>query len=274
MLDSSKPNSAETVAISAIGLMTDEFGHALNPRGERFTSTDLQASIRETGVVEPLLCWRQGDQLWLLNGHRRLKAAEAVGLTHVPVVVVDRVSSQAEALIHMLATDVHDDFPTLVLDADGSVIGGKALAVARLLQTPDETTGELPTREAVGQLIGTNYNVVTALERMLTAPVEVRRKIASGDLSVSAFSRMKYAPEDVQREIVDSAEDAVSVTHVREKLREAKQAKASPAPLPNEDLLAKLNQCYQLLSSIEPAELSPRESMAYERIERLFMEES
>jgi ParB family chromosome partitioning protein len=47
----------------------------------------LAASIRENGVLQPLLVQAEGDGYRLIAGHRRLEAARLAGLDHVPVVV-------------------------------------------------------------------------------------------------------------------------------------------------------------------------------------------
>ncbi len=47
----------------------------------------LAASIRENGVLQPLLVQADGDGYRLIAGHRRLEAARLAGLDEVPIVV-------------------------------------------------------------------------------------------------------------------------------------------------------------------------------------------
>ncbi len=47
----------------------------------------LIASIKENGILQPLLVRPVGDKYELVAGERRLKAARTVGLTEVPVTV-------------------------------------------------------------------------------------------------------------------------------------------------------------------------------------------
>lgn len=49
----------------------------------------LRESIRNHGILQPLVVRQVGDQFQLVAGERRLRAAQAVGLTEVPVHVVD-----------------------------------------------------------------------------------------------------------------------------------------------------------------------------------------
>jgi len=48
--------------------------------------TELAASIKEKGILQPLLIDKAGN---LIAGHRRLAAAKSVGLTEVPVAILD-----------------------------------------------------------------------------------------------------------------------------------------------------------------------------------------
>ncbi|MBI3001515.1 MAG: ParB/RepB/Spo0J family partition protein, partial [Deltaproteobacteria bacterium] len=57
---------------------------------------EMAASMRDQGVIQPLLVRRQGDGYELIAGERRLRAAVKAGLRKVPVVVKE--ASDVEAL--------------------------------------------------------------------------------------------------------------------------------------------------------------------------------
>src|SRR5215470_12803983 len=48
---------------------------------------ELARSVREHGIVQPLVVTRAGDRYKLIAGERRFRAAQKAGLTSVPVVV-------------------------------------------------------------------------------------------------------------------------------------------------------------------------------------------
>jgi ParB family transcriptional regulator, chromosome partitioning protein len=50
---------------------------------------ELADSIREKGIVQPLLVRRQGEHLELIAGERRWRAAQLAGLNEVPVIIRD-----------------------------------------------------------------------------------------------------------------------------------------------------------------------------------------
>jgi ParB family chromosome partitioning protein len=65
--------------------------NTLQPR-EQFDEqkiADLAHSIREKGVIQPLLVRRQGDSYELIAGERRLRAAQSLNIQEVPVIVKD-----------------------------------------------------------------------------------------------------------------------------------------------------------------------------------------
>ena len=62
--------------------------------------TELAASIRSIGVLEPLLVTPAADGFAVVAGHRRLAAARKAGLEIVPCVV--REMSEVERVIAMV----------------------------------------------------------------------------------------------------------------------------------------------------------------------------
>ena len=248
----------EYVSPTEILIEVDEVGRPVNPRGRVRDTTDLQASIQEAGgIVEPLLVRRGEDgRLWLVNGHRRLVAASRLGLTAVPVVAVE-VRSGMSSRTMMLASDVRQAFPALVLDKTGTVIGGVAAAVREEL----EETGR--TRESLARVMGIRPDVVSAYEQLVRAPVEVRRAVADGRLSINGFARMKHSPAEVQSEIVAAAEgEAVTVRAVREGLKQASMVQRTEEGVmyQEEDAVAVLNGVKaRLMGVLAEGELGMRE---------------
>lgn len=74
-----------TVPIEAIVYNERQPRQFLDPAG----LAQLAASIRERGVLEPVLVRRVGDHFELVAGERRTRAAREAGLTDVPAIVLD-----------------------------------------------------------------------------------------------------------------------------------------------------------------------------------------
>jgi ParB family chromosome partitioning protein len=50
---------------------------------------ELTRSIKEKGVIQPILVRRQGDKYELIAGERRLRASKMLGITEIPVIIKD-----------------------------------------------------------------------------------------------------------------------------------------------------------------------------------------
>ena len=59
---------------------------------------DLVFSIREVGIIQPLIVCESGDGFELIAGHRRLLAAEVLQLNEVPCLVVETNNQDKEVL--------------------------------------------------------------------------------------------------------------------------------------------------------------------------------
>ena len=59
---------------------------------------DLVMSIKQVGIIEPLVVKPKGGRFEVIAGHRRLVAAEIAGLVQVPCFIVDATKEQGELL--------------------------------------------------------------------------------------------------------------------------------------------------------------------------------
>ncbi|MEE0967486.1 MAG: ParB/RepB/Spo0J family partition protein, partial [Bacilli bacterium] len=66
---------------------------------------NLQNSISERGVDEPLIVRNINDRYQVISGHRRMKACELAGIHDVPIRVVDL--DDDEAVIMMVDSNLH-----------------------------------------------------------------------------------------------------------------------------------------------------------------------
>ena len=168
---------------------------------------ELADSIRQRGVLQPLIARRAGAGFELISGERRLRAARLAGLAEVPVVV--REASDAEMLEIALIENVQR--------ADLNPIE-EARAYRRMA---DEL--EL-TQEAIAERVGKDRSTVANALRLLQLPNEVQAEIESGRISAgharalagagSARAKVELA-EKVKRERLS----------VRDTERLAKQAR-------------------------------------------------
>jgi ParB family transcriptional regulator, chromosome partitioning protein len=129
--------------------------------------TELVASIKERGVIQPLIVRLVNGKYELIAGERRWRAAAEAGVETLPVIV--REASNRDVLELALIENLQR--------ADLSPIE-EAEAYARLMK--DFTL----TQEQVAQQVGKGRAVVANAVRLLALPEQVRAWIDSGDLSV------------------------------------------------------------------------------------------
>lgn len=70
-----------------------------NPRASLGALKSLVDSVKQNGVIENLVVWKDDDEYKLICGHRRIKAAEEAGLKEVPVTVRHDVEDENQALL-------------------------------------------------------------------------------------------------------------------------------------------------------------------------------
>ena len=71
--------------------------------GERLE--DMVESIREHGVLNPVIVWKQGDGYEMLSGHNRWNAAKLAGLKKIPGIVKENLTEE-EAYVYVIETNL------------------------------------------------------------------------------------------------------------------------------------------------------------------------
>jgi ParB family chromosome partitioning protein len=140
----------------------------LQPRQTFAESTieDLAASIREKGILQPLLVRRAGAGYELIAGERRLRAAQRAGLKQVPVTV--REIADSELLEIALIENIQRENLNPMEEAR---------AYRRLL-------GDFNlTQEEVAKRVGKDRSTVANTLRLLQLPAEIQAEIERGNLS-------------------------------------------------------------------------------------------
>ena len=139
------------------------------PRQE-FSATELKEmenSVREKGIITPLLVTRTESGYQLIAGERRWRAAQKAGLDRVPVVI--REVTGADALELALIENIHRKDLNPIEEA---------LAYKRLL----EETGA--TQDSVAKRLGKDRSTIANLLRLLNLPDYFQKDVINGKLSM------------------------------------------------------------------------------------------
>ncbi len=133
------PQAEKVIALSA-SLLEPFQGHPFRvASGEEMEQ--LKESIREYGVLSPLLVRPRGDGRYeIVSGHRRKAACEALGITELPVLVRDMTDD--EAVILMVDSNIQREH---ILPSE------KAFAYKMKMEAVKHQ-GKAPTADSCGQL--------------------------------------------------------------------------------------------------------------------------
>lgn len=190
-----------------------------NIRGRVVDTTDLQPSIREHGILQPVLVRPvpgEPDLYYRISGERRQVAARAVGLKEIPVIVgYDLENRERDIRRLMLASSLHKSEPHIVLDSEGNVIAGKCRAVYEELSDPET---EL-TRQDLADDLGVSADIVGAYFCLYTDIPEIQQKVAKGQMAITVYSLVKHHGEELKRYLAEK-KGQVSANYVRKTLKD------------------------------------------------------
>jgi ParB family chromosome partitioning protein len=148
-----------------------------NPRTDfdEGSLSELEASIRQTGLVTALTVRPNGEGYVLIAGQRRLIAAKRAGLTAVPVLVREGSDALAAAVAENL------------IRADLDPIE-EANALARLAEAE-----KLATNKQLAERVGKSSAYVSERLRLLALPEAVQVQVAAGKVPVAAERELRKA---------------------------------------------------------------------------------
>ena len=168
--------------------------------------TELAHSVREFGVLQPVVVRPDGDGYELVMGERRLRAAKAAGLETIPAVV--RHTQDDAMLRDALLENLHRSQLNPLEEA---------AAYQQLLEEFGVTHDELATR------IGRSRSQVSNTVRLMNLSLPVQRRVAAGVLSAGhARALLALTDPDAQDDLaarivaeglsVRATEELVSLT--------------------------------------------------------------
>jgi ParB family chromosome partitioning protein len=196
----------------------ERFADQPRKRFEEAKLEELAASIREKGVLEPILVRREGAKYRIIAGERRWRAAQRAGLKELPAVV--REATDREAFEIALVENLQR--------ADLNVIE-EAEAYEVLLQDHSLT------QEEIAKRVGKERSTVANALRLLKLPEEVRDAVRDGRLDMGHARALLGLddPEAIRKAALRAIREQLSVRAtealVREQAGDRKGAKKENA---------------------------------------------
>ncbi|HTI99006.1 MAG TPA: ParB/RepB/Spo0J family partition protein [Dongiaceae bacterium] len=148
---------------------------------------ELADSIKEQGIVQPLIVRDQGDHLELIAGERRWRAAQSLSLAEVPVII--RTADDRAVLELALIENLQRENLNPLEEANG---------YAQLIEQFQLT------QEEVALKVGKSRTVVANALRLLKLPASLQSYLRDGRLSVGhAKVILGLATEKLQKAAAD-----------------------------------------------------------------------
>lgn len=126
----------------------------------------LVASVKEKGVLQPLLVRKKGDKYEIIAGERRWRASKLAGIKEVPV--IEKSFNDKETLEVALIENLLRENLSAVEEAEG---------FDRLIKEFSHT------HEALSQIVGKSRSYITNTLRLLSLPLTVQEMIKNNTLS-------------------------------------------------------------------------------------------
>ncbi len=169
----------------------------------------LTASVREIGILQPILVRRLSDEHYeLIAGERRWRAARRAGLASIPAII--RVASDSESLEQALIENLNREELNPLEEAAG---------YQQLIEDFDLTHEQLSTR------VGKSRVAITNALRLFQLPPSVQRLVAEGRLSAGHARALLGTPDRAFLEALArrAANEQLSVREVEEAVRQRNQ---------------------------------------------------
>ena len=165
---------------------------------------ELADSIRERGVLQPILLRPEGSDFMIVAGERRWRAAQRAQLHTIPAIVRD-IDESTIAELALIENIQREDLNPLE-EAEG---------YKQLIRRHGHT------QDGVAQLVHKSRSHVANLLRLLDLPEFVRQSLLKGDISMGHARAVANAsdPDMLTREVIRKG---LSVRQAEEKARNEK----------------------------------------------------
>ncbi|RAT99667.1 ParB/RepB/Spo0J family partition protein [Brevibacillus sp. Leaf182] len=196
---------------------------------EQSAIEELAQSIKEHGIIQPLIVRKSIKGYELVAGERRLRAAKVAGLKEVPVVVKAYTDQQLMeiALIENLQRENLNPLE-------------EAEAYDKLISHHDYT------QEQLAQKIGKSRPHVANMLRLLQLPEKIRKMVSAAELSMGhSRALLGVTDKKVQQQLAnDVVEKGLSVRQLEELVKQLNVSRETKKkkPTKNEPVLIEMEE--------------------------------
>ena len=175
---------------------------------------ELADSIREHGLIQPLVVRKSTNGYEIVAGERRWRAARKIGIKKIPAIVRE-LSDEENMLLAIIENMQREDLDPIE-EAEG---------ISQMIETYGLS------EEQVSKSLGKSRPYITNQLRLLKLPEEIRKMVSDGRLS-SGHVRALITIDDEEKQIklaVQAVEQGLSVRQVEALAKANKNVKKSKA---------------------------------------------
>lgn len=170
------------------------------------TLEELARSIKEHGVLQPVIVRSVDGAYELVAGERRWRAAKLAGLNTIPTLIVD-INEQEAAEMALIENLQRDDLS----------VWEEARAYKQFMENFHYT------QEQMAEKVGKSRSHVANTLRILTLPEEIQMLVAEGQISAGHARTLLALPEEEQRFLAfEIVKNKLSVRAIEKMVKEKK----------------------------------------------------
>ena len=182
----------------------------------RFTEenlNDLAQSIKNNGLIQPIIVRRKNSKFEIIAGERRWRASQKLGLQKIPAIIKD---IKDEKLLEL----------ALIENIQRQELN--AVEEARAYKNLIETIGL--TQEMIAERVGKNRTVITTFLRLLKLPEDIQKLLEEGKISAGhARALLMTDDKNAQRRLAGKiVELSLSVRETEKAVKRLGKEKLQP----------------------------------------------
>ncbi len=185
---------------------------------------ELADSIKEHGVIQPLVVTETPIGYELVVGERRFRASQLAGLTTVPAIIKKTLGDQTKLEVALIENIQRQELNPIE----------EAQAYDRLIKTFKLT------QDQVAKKVGKSRPAITNTLRLLNLPAEIQRGVIEGKVS-EGHARAILGLPDIEKQLLMFqmiVEQGLNVRQVEAKVRELTVRRQIDAAAPDPKLMA------------------------------------
>ena len=203
--------------------------------------TSLADSIRQHGLIQPIVVRATASGYQIVAGERRWRACRMLGMSEIPVIIKE-LSDSETAQLALIENIQREDLNPIE----------EASAYKELMEKYEMTQEEL------SKAVGKSRPAIANAVRLLNMPEEIQKMLRNGELSSGQAKAIAAAEsEEIMIELAKKAANGQLTVRAIEKLIAAMSEEEEPEEKPEESRDKRMHQNY-----LTEMEISLKESLA------------